>query len=363
MYKQLSINKQGGVLEATYRWRSPKAYLLAFFCVLWDGFLIYYYSSNLSAESTMALFFPLIHVAVGIGLTYYTLCLLFNVSYFRVDRERLTIRHRPLPWWGGDWNIPVDAIQQLFVKRRKRKNKRGVSYTYGIRVVKTDGEAATLFNVYTPYSQDMHQLEIAIEEQLNIVDRPMQDEYRDGKSTVAATTDDNLVSPRSIDATSDGHAPSLGQLRSDDYLRLRGKEYQVVHHIQYDWNEGTSDLLLQLSGAAGPTGLYLAQVDTVHRAYETRQLEAAEQARFPLSPQSPPPTFTNGADAYRLLFHQQGHFFPDHLRHRGGIPIEQWIYGSDTAARFRYVHYQGMTELYIEEAVGAEAIERVERAD
>jgi hypothetical protein len=353
MSKQLHIQQYGGVLEATYRWRSPKAYFLAFFCLLWDGFLVVWYSVALSGNDSMALLFPIIHVAVGLGLTYYTLCLLFNTSLIRVDRERLVIKHRPIPWWGGNWDIPVRDIKQLFVKQHRRSNKGRVSYSYGIRIVKKDGQAATLFNVFTPNSEDMRRLELAIEEQLRITDQPMEGEYRPDEASESTP----LVAPRPIDPPANPHRPQLEHARRDDFITLRDQDYAVVHHIQYDWNNGKSDLLLQLTGTGGPLSLYLEEHTADYQAFETRQLEAAEQARFPLTPEAPTPEFNNGDDTYRLATHLAGYFFPDHLRHRGGIAIEQWIYRTPAGTtRFRYVHYQGMSELYIEEALPEAAI-------
>lgn len=347
MSTQLHIQKHGGVLEATYRWRNPTAYFLAFFCLFWDGFLILWYSLAISEGDSAALLFPLIHVAVGIGLTYYTLCLLFNTSEIRVDRSRLTIEHGPFPWWGGDLDIPVDSIQQLFVKEQRRSNKGRVNYSYGIRIVRTNGQAATLFNIFTPNSEDMRRLERAIEEQLRIADQPVPGEFRPD----SASDSSPVVVPRRIEPPAIPHQPHIGHARREDFVTLRGKDYAVVQHIQFDWNNGRTDLLLHLSGPTGEIALYIERSATTPRVYESRQLDAGEQARLPLTPEAPPETFDNGEDAYRLTIHSRGYFFPEHLRQQGGISVEQWVYVAESAPRFRFVHYQGMTELYIEAAL------------
>ena len=359
MSKQLHIQKYGEVLEATYRWRNAKAYALAFFCLVWNGFLISWYSIALTGGDLSALLFPLIHVAVGVGLTYYTLCLLFNTSLIHVDREHLFIKHGPIPWWGGNWDIPVQDIKQLFVKEHRRSNKGRVSYSYGIRVVRKNGTSTTLFNVFSPSSEDMRQLERAIEEQLQITDQPVRGEFRAEDEASA----EPVVYPRPMAPPANPHRPRIEHARQNDFVTLRGHDYAVVHSIQYDWNNGKTDLQLQLSGPEGQLTLYLDPQAGTYRPFETRQLDTAEQARFPLSVDAPPATFQNGDDTYRLHAHQCGHFFPDHLRHRGGIPIEQWIYTGSNGVRFRYVHYQGMTELYIEEAVDPATIQKVLKAD
>jgi hypothetical protein len=116
---------------------------------------------------------------------------------------------------------------------------------------------------------------------------------------------------------------------------------------------------LQLSGPDGHLTIYINQELTHYQPYETRQLDAAEQAQFPFSPDAPPREFENGDETYRLTLHQVGHFFPDHLRRQGGIPVEQWTYQSTGLTRFRFVHYQGMTELFIEEVIDKSAFTQV----
>ena len=49
----------------------------------------------------IAFLLPIAHVAVGVGLTYYTLTRLMNRTRIEVSRDELTIRHGPLPWRGN----------------------------------------------------------------------------------------------------------------------------------------------------------------------------------------------------------------------------------------------------------------------
>lgn len=44
---------------------------MAFFAVFWDGFIIFWYATALKTHGPLIMIlFPLLHVAVGVGLTY-----------------------------------------------------------------------------------------------------------------------------------------------------------------------------------------------------------------------------------------------------------------------------------------------------
>ena len=45
--------------------------------------------------------FPLVHVAVGVGLTYSVLATLFNRTEVELTADSLRVRHGPIPWKGS----------------------------------------------------------------------------------------------------------------------------------------------------------------------------------------------------------------------------------------------------------------------
>ncbi len=45
--------------------------------------------------------FPICHVAVGVGRTYFILAGFFNATRVLVDGDFVHVRHRPIPWWGN----------------------------------------------------------------------------------------------------------------------------------------------------------------------------------------------------------------------------------------------------------------------
>jgi len=67
---------------------------------------------NASLTSTFKIF-PLIHVSVGVGLSYFTLCGFVYKTRIAVRAGALTVRHGPLPWLGAR-TVASRELKQLF---------------------------------------------------------------------------------------------------------------------------------------------------------------------------------------------------------------------------------------------------------
>lgn len=88
-------NARGYKLKA--RWWRPLFIFLAFFAVAWDTFLIFWYAMALTGIKggpvLLALLFPLLHVAVGVVLTYYVLTGFFNSTIIEIADGRFKLSH------------------------------------------------------------------------------------------------------------------------------------------------------------------------------------------------------------------------------------------------------------------------------
>jgi hypothetical protein len=73
--ESITYEQDGRVLKIRRRWFSLKYVPLAFFCVAWDAFLVFWYAMALGEKGApwIMVVFPIAHVAVGLGLTYSTL--------------------------------------------------------------------------------------------------------------------------------------------------------------------------------------------------------------------------------------------------------------------------------------------------
>jgi hypothetical protein len=171
--KGVSLQKQGDRLELSWRWFSWKYLPLVFFCVAWDSFLCFWYSMAFSTGSPwIMIVFPIAHVAVGVGLTYYTLAGFLNRSQVILDRTSFSVAHGPLPWL-GNLQVPITQIDQLYCKEKPGKNNSSTSYQLSI-VLKDGRKKDLLSNLDSP--EIGFYLEHQIESWLNIPDRPVRGE-------------------------------------------------------------------------------------------------------------------------------------------------------------------------------------------
>jgi hypothetical protein len=172
----------GVTLTLQARWYQPMAWFLLLFCIVWDGFLLTWYSMALFAVVGatvtgeagpggalagvgMMLLFPLLHVAAGIGLTYTVATMFLNKTTLRVDPTELTVTHGPL-YWPGALTLPTVAIDQLYVA--ERRGNRG-SRTYRLFAI-VEGTARQISTGHSDIDL-VRYLEERIEKHLRIRDR------------------------------------------------------------------------------------------------------------------------------------------------------------------------------------------------
>jgi hypothetical protein len=162
----------------TRSWFSPQLFFQLFFCVAWDGFLVFWYATAIAAPAKAGPFmfvFPIAHVAVGLALTYRTLAGFLNKTWIIATGESLTIRHAPLPW-RGNRTIAVSDVHQIFCEKVASKGRRGSSTSYALSVVLADGRKLQLITALPSADQALF-LEQQLEERLGIVAAPVGGEY------------------------------------------------------------------------------------------------------------------------------------------------------------------------------------------
>ena len=161
-------------LQISWRWFTPAALVLAFFCVVWDGFLVFWYAVAVKQGAPVAMvLFPLIHVAVGLGLTYFTLATFVNSTTVTVGKGKVAIRHAPLPWAGNRVLGRAD-VKQLFCAERVNRGRNGVSVTYSVESVQASGRRLPILKGLEK-DQALY-LEQALEKALGLEDRPVAGE-------------------------------------------------------------------------------------------------------------------------------------------------------------------------------------------
>jgi hypothetical protein len=118
--------------------------------------------------------FPIAHVAVGVGLTYYTLAGFFNRSRILVTRQEVVIAHGPLPWRG---NLRISALdlEQLYCQEEANRGKNGTYYRYQLSALLRDGRKIKLLSNLSKPDTALF-IEQQIEKWLSIKDRRVEGE-------------------------------------------------------------------------------------------------------------------------------------------------------------------------------------------
>lgn len=165
------VTDDGFTRRLEYRWFTPAAFFLVFFCIAWDGFLVFWYTMAVGGGGKaggfqwLAVLFPIAHVAVGVGLTYFTLCLFVNRSTVTVA-DTLRVRHGPLPW-PGNVTLPAEAVTAVYCEEVVRTGKRGPNYSYTVKAVADDVRAVTLLSGLDTLPRAKF-FELKLEEWLNL---------------------------------------------------------------------------------------------------------------------------------------------------------------------------------------------------
>ncbi|MEM9918251.1 MAG: DUF4178 domain-containing protein [Bacteroidota bacterium] len=342
---RIDIQRDAYELQMSFKWFSPTAIFLAFFCVAWDGFLIFWYAMGSQTDAPWIFFvFPLIHVAVGVGLTYYTLCLFFNKTQVRVNRDQVEVLHAPIPWWRGNKNVASAELEQLYVKEKRSTSKNGSSnYTYKLRAKLVDGKDLALLDIGRGDSEIMQRIETEIESFLGIEDEAIAGEFQKDRKVRQPVT----PKARSTAPLANPHHLQLQHLKAGDFVDYERQSYQVAHLSQYDWNNGDSDKLLQLLSNSNEERLvYLQQNGGLFQPYLETKLSLIEANSIFFLKASPPEQLTYQNQTFQLSQYLKGQLF--RTGQKQPFPAEQWSYHSaDQQQSLRVVDNDSLTSMYL----------------
>jgi hypothetical protein len=137
----LDVSQAGDAVVISRSWRNLGAIPLFFFLVFWFGFLgVWYYIAFTTHAPLMMFLFPLVHLAVGVGLAYFAVSSLVNQTDVIISTSRVKCITRPLPWRGNQ-DLPAGDIRGVTV--RERWGNRG-SVRYALMYVDTANKEHTL---------------------------------------------------------------------------------------------------------------------------------------------------------------------------------------------------------------------------
>jgi hypothetical protein len=256
---KLQIDRQPRELTIQFRWFSFIAIFLVFFCVAWDGFMFFWYFTALSEGIVIMALFGILHLAVGVGLTYYTLSLFLNSTTIRATPEGISVSHGPLPIpakFSGIRHLPASDIAQLYVKQEVSRGKNGTTYSYPVRAKLKNGDDILFLSSYIVQNDTTAtRLEQELELFLGIRDYAVPEEY----NSQGKTMPDAL--PRKMARTNDPVRLSLNDVRKGFLLQYDLKTWEVAFETQYDWAGQASERQLQLVSEDGQDLLLYLQAD------------------------------------------------------------------------------------------------------
>lgn len=169
--KGMSLEQTLHGIQITRAWFTPAAFGLLLFCVLWDGFLVFwYFTVSQTGAPGIAMLLPIVHVLVGVFLSYFAAASFVNRTRVTVERGVLQIRHAPLPW-PGPRGIGTAQIRQLYCKRHVSRSKNGVRISWQLWAL-TDTDARRRLLSGLELDQALY-LEQELEKALGIQDRPI----------------------------------------------------------------------------------------------------------------------------------------------------------------------------------------------
>lgn len=174
--EKLEIYDHGSYLEIVRKWFGLHVLFFTAFAIFWDGALVFWYGSIGEDTDLMAILFPLIHVAIGIGVTYYVVAGWLNRTYIFVSQSKIAVRHRPIPWLGNKEIFATD-LKQLYAKSKISKDPEGgyPSETYEVQAITHSGRNIKLVGDLDSSEQALF-IEQEIEKYLNIEDVPVKGE-------------------------------------------------------------------------------------------------------------------------------------------------------------------------------------------
>ncbi len=178
--RQLEVEETEETTRISWRWFRAMHVRMGAASLVWNAVLATICVKVLTSPDTspLELIFLLPHLGAGLWLLYFTLAGALNRTTVTVDRERLTLRHGPLPWPGApDTELPGPSLSQLSCTSWQRKQflfQRAGS-VYELNALDASGHPVQLVSGLEELDQVLY-LELALERQLGIEDAPVEGE-------------------------------------------------------------------------------------------------------------------------------------------------------------------------------------------
>ena len=176
-----------------YRWFQPACLFFLAFSVVWLAMVVGIFGTGLAigADAPAEMGAPLrwfnfawivmgaFFLCIGLGGVVLSVAGLVNGTTLLVERDRLSVRHGPIPWLGNA-QFPRDELEQLYCRRKTVPHAGSdghgpsASTSYSLNAVTRDGRSHLLTS--SPDPETVLYLEQRLEQELGIRDKPVAGE-------------------------------------------------------------------------------------------------------------------------------------------------------------------------------------------
>ena len=161
-------------LQIVRSWFNPSVIALSFFCLVWNGFMAFWFYIAFKQKAYIMALFGSLHGSVGLGLLYGVLAGFLNKTYINISNGVVSIKHKPLPWLGQK-NIPRQELKQLYTTETIYQGKNGYSKTYSVKAITHRGQVIQLVSDLSAKEESLF-IEQEVEKYLKIEDEPVTGE-------------------------------------------------------------------------------------------------------------------------------------------------------------------------------------------
>ena len=174
MPKGISVEDSGKQLTISRKWFGPAVIFIILFTLFWNGFMLVWYTIAVSQQEWLMAVFGSLHLAVGLGLLYYSPAGIFNTTTIDVIKDGFEIKHGPIPY-PGHLLMLSESIQQLYCREKVNQGKNGTTCTYELHALTRDGKDERILKGLSQREQVLF-LEQEIEKYIGITDTPVPGE-------------------------------------------------------------------------------------------------------------------------------------------------------------------------------------------
>lgn len=125
----------------TVPWYIPTAWFLLFFSLFWNS-ILFVFLFVVPFPAKFALGF---HLAAGVAIGWYTLCLFLNKTTFVITPRDFSLTTKPIFAFGyGAVTINRGDFKQIYVREHKKRSKNGVNFQYKLHLLENNDRSREL---------------------------------------------------------------------------------------------------------------------------------------------------------------------------------------------------------------------------